>query len=305
MSVRIVPQSTTAKPYPWEDPGWVDSLGNHLERIDAALGALGVDKGAVTKDLTESLGRLVTRFPQDFAPYGEHRPPRPEARASLLAVIRNFLAGLKVVEEEATTVVRELPLCVFDAPDVPNARTVYAESQSAGGTAGWSIEVLGSSYGADVTLSVTQSSEFTASAGERKLIFAPVHLRVVRAALYKRGALQERFLKAELFEPEVREANGIRSLTDADWRVLVGRGRVLERFDLSGDTGDNPAKSGRKIDLAGTFETTLGFSAFNLKTKVTAKCTAEQTAEATFELPPGRRYELRAPQSVTGFVFGA
>jgi hypothetical protein len=60
----------------------------------------------------------------------------------------------------------------------------------------------------------------------------------------------------------------------------------------------------RNYQLSGTFETSLGLSAFNLKSKVIAKCAAKQTTEFTFELPPGRLYELREPLSVAGFYFG-
>jgi hypothetical protein len=304
MAIRIVPERISFKQYPWEEPSWVDSVVDHLGQIDVALNALGIDRAAVTRDLFGRLGSLAAEFPEDFAPLRDHSALRPQARARWVQIIKEFITGLKVIEEKDMILTRELPLCVFDAPNVPNAKTTYSESESTDATAGWSIEVLGTGFGSDVTLSVTQSSEFTASSGERKLIFAPLHIRVVRAALYKRGKLHERFLKAELFEPEVRDAHGIRSLNTADWRTMVGPGTVLERFDLSGDTGHNTAKYVRKYELSGTFETSLGFTAFDLESKVTAKCSAKQTAEVTFELPPRHLYELRAPLAVAGFYFG-
>jgi len=304
MDIRIIPGIVRSKQYPWQVAGWVESAADHLNHINVAFDALGIDRVRILKDLHEDLGSLAVQFPEDFAPYGEHRAPRPQARYHATEAIKQFFTGVKVVEEDETIITRKLPLCVFDSPSVPKAKTTYAEGTSTDVTAGWSIEVLGTGFGSDVTLSVAQASEFMSSAGERKLIFAPLHIKVVRAALYKRGKLQERFLRAELFEPEARDANGVGSVTDADWQRLVGKGRVRERFDLSGDTSQSIVKYRRNYQLSGTFETSLGLSAFNLKSKVIAKCAAKQTTEFTFELPPGRLYELREPLSVAGFYFG-
>lgn len=134
-------------------------------------------------------------------------------------------------------------------------------------------------------------------------MFAPLRIQLVKAALYKRGELQERFPKSELAESEARDANGIRSVSTAEWRTLVGKGRAVERFDLSHDASDDIAKYSRSYELSGTSEAKLGFKAFDLESSVTAKCTAKQTAKMTFELPAGRLYGLRAPTSISGFYF--
>jgi hypothetical protein len=303
-NIRIATEKIIPHTLPWEAPGWTASL-DRVDEIDRALRSLGGDPTRVTRALSDRIGRVVTEFPEDFAPFGEHLPPRPEASLRMGAAIQEFLLGLKFVEEgEATIVSRDVPLCVFDAPNVPHAKTTYASSMAKEETAGWSIEVAGTGLGSDVTLAVTQANEFTASAGERKLVFAPLHIRVVPVAFYKWDELQDRFLRAEAVTPDVREANGIRIVGDDDWRSLTRGAKVVERFDLSGDAGENTAKYSQQRELSGTFETSIGFEVAGFKSKISGKCSAKQAVEVTFELAPGRRYELKTPRSVSGFFFG-
>jgi hypothetical protein len=301
--VRIAPIEVRRKQYPWEVASWVDAAASEPNRIDVALGELGIDRSGATSDLQDRLGQLVRRYPEDLAPFGHHKPARPEVRASVIQEIKWWIAGLKVEEEEESIVSREVQLFAFNCPNVKKAKTSYAETSSKGATAGWTIEVFGSGFGSDATVSVTHSSEFTASPGERKLVFAPLRVRLVRAALYKRGKLQERFLKSELAESETREANGIRSVDKSEWKSIVGEGPVEDRFDLARDKGANVAKYSRSYELTGTIETKLGLKAFNLESSVTVKATASRKAEMTFELPPGRTYELRRALPISGFHF--
>jgi hypothetical protein len=303
MTLKIEPQRSAHKTYPWKNEEWIEGAVKNPSRIKEALSDLGVDAKAVTKDLDTLLGDLVRRFPEDFAPFGRHDPPRPQARDAWKQTIWHWIIGLRVVEEDSRVETREVPLCVFDSPLHTNAKTTYAESRTGGGTVGWSIEVLGSGFGSDSTVTVTQSSQFVSTEGDRKLVFAPLQIRLVKAALYRRGDLQSRFLRAELAESTVRDANGIRSVGESEWRHLVDGGRVVERFDLSGDKSNDVATYKRSYSLASKFEAKLGFKAFDLESSVTTKCSAEQTVEMALVLPAGDIYELKTPPKIAGFHF--
>jgi len=192
---------------------------------------------------------------------------------------------------------------VFNSPDLPGAKTTYGETVTQEGDLGWKIEVLGTGFGTDVTVGVKNASKFVSSSGDWKLVFAPLKIRVVKASLYKRGAFQRSFLKAELAETDVREANGLRSLIAAERQEFTSGARVLDNFDLSGDTSSDKAKYSRTYTMKGNFESNLGLKIFGLEASVVAKCTAKHTADVMFELPPGRKYELRGPSSISGFFF--
>lgn len=58
MAIRIVPEKIISKQYPWVEPGWVDSVVDHVGSIDVALDALGIDREAVTRDLSLRLSSL-------------------------------------------------------------------------------------------------------------------------------------------------------------------------------------------------------------------------------------------------------
>ncbi len=301
--IRISPEAVHPHPYPWQSPVWSSSAADNSRHLEALIGEVAFNRRPALRNLHRHLGSLKPQVEKASVFYGKRRAVGLQARLHAFDVIRDLFTGVKSVEEDEKTIIQELPLCVFNAPAFPGAKTTYAVEKSTDVTAGWSIEVLGSGYGSDVTVSVSQSSKFTASAGTRKLVFAPLHIRVVRVALYKWGQFQRRFLRAELSEPKVRDANGIATVTEAQWKRLVGAGRPLEEFDLSSDASTDIATYSFGMALSGTFETSIGLSAFGLKTKVTAKCSAKQKAEATFELPPGHRYRLRSPRGVAGFYF--
>jgi hypothetical protein len=306
MDIHIARVETRSKSYPWEQEKWInEAVSSPHRHVHAVLDELGVDDHSrLTADLTEDVGRVVQAFPEDFAPLGEHLPPSAKGKSSMADTIRRWWSRIKVVEEDHTVITREVPLCVFNCPAVRKAKTSFAESETTEGTAGWSIDVVGSGYGSDVTLLVSQANTFNASAGERKLVFAPLQFRLTRIAVYKGKAFQGRSLRSEVFEPgNGRDANALREVAEAEWGEFVGEGPVIERFDLSRNRGKDLTTYERGRDLTGTFEAKVGFDAFNLKTVIQAKCTAKQSIAMKFELPAGRSYELRAPTTISGFYF--
>jgi hypothetical protein len=272
--------------------------------IDAMIKDLGLRNTGLTNDLHEAMQEVLHRYPEDFAPFGEHRPPRREALWSMARAIKHWLGGITVAEEESDIITQQVPLCVITSPDLPGAKATYGETMTQEDRLGWKIEISGTGFGADVTVVVKQTSEFISSSGDRKLIFAPLKMRVAKVSLYKLGYFQESFLKAELAETEVREANGIRDVSTIEWQELTREARVIDRFDLLGDTSGDVAKYKRSYTMKGSFESKLGLKLFNLEASIVAKCDAEHTAEVVFELPAGRKYELWEPSSIFGFFFG-
>jgi hypothetical protein len=236
-------------------------------------------------------------------PTRAHRLSSGKALTSVAQAVKNWLKGIEVVEEDATIITRQVPLCLFNSPDVSGAKTTYGEIVTQEGNLGWKIEVLGTGFGADVTVVVKNKSEFVSSSGDRKLVFAPLKMRVVKVSLYKRGVFQKSFLKAELDETEVRDANGLRTMSPEEWQELTSGAEVLDHFDLSDDKSKDNAKYTRTYTMKGSFESKLGFKISDLEASVVAKCIAEHTVDATFELPPGKVYELLVSSSISGFFF--
>ena len=302
-NLQIMPGTRREHAYPWEDDAWIRGVAEDLRRADATFDGCRVDGHTVTRDLFDEVGHVVASFPDDFAPLGEHRPPRAQALTAMFDAVRQWMHGIKAVEEEDIVLPTEVPLCAFNCPDVKDAKTSFAESKSTSGTAGWNIEVLGSGFGSDMTLSVSQTNTFVAAAGERKVVFAPLQMRIVKVALYKRSQFVDRFLKCEVAESTVRQANGIRSVDRAEWPGLIGNGYPLEHFDLSRNTGTGVTTYERAHELSGSFEAKLGLAAFNLKSAVTAKCSAKESVTLKFELPAGHVYKLEAPTAISGFYF--
>ncbi len=303
MEIKIIPGNRVEKKIPWETESWINSAVNNPSLIDSMIRDLGLGDTRITQDLNDTMFAVAKRFPENFAPLGEHRPAGKKARAGMAQAISKWFKGIKIIEEDSTLIQEQVPLCLFNSPDSPGAKTVYGETVAKEGSLGLNIEVLGTGFGANATVSVQIESEFVSSSGEQKLVFAPLQMRVVKTALYKRGILQESFLKAELAETEIHEANGLRSVKAAEWKKFTAGARILDRFDLSGDKGADNAKYARSYAMQGTFEHKLGLDIFNLKASVVAKCTAKYTSNVTFELPPGRTYELKAPSSLSGFFF--
>lgn len=303
MEIRITPIEQVAKDYPWKTESWIASAVRNPNQVDAMFSDLGLGSTRITRDLDDAIGGVVRRYPDDFAPFGKHRPASGVAMASMAQAIMNWLEGIEVVEEDTILITKQIPLCLFNSPDVPGAKTTYGETVTQEGDLGWKIEVLGTGFGADVTVAVKNTSEFVSSSGDQKLVFAPLNMRVVKASLYKHGVFQKSFLKAELAETEVRDANGLRSVSVAEWQEFTSGARVLDHFDLSGDTSSNNTKYSRSYKMTGSFESKLGLKISDLEASVVAKCIAEYSADVTFELPPGRMYELWVSTSISGFFF--
>jgi hypothetical protein len=302
-TVRITPGTTRVHAYPWEDAAWIESVAHDLNRAPSTFDVVRVDPHEVTRDLVAEVGHVVTAYPEDFAPFGEHRAPSRRGLAAMYDAVGRWMRGIKTVTEDKTMMHIAVPLCAFNCPDVADAKTSFAESNTTEKTAGWSIEVLGSGFGSDVTLSVSQTNLFAAGPGERKLVFAPLQVRVECVAVYKRDQYLDRFLRCEVVESSVREANGVRLVDHSEWRNLIGGGRPVERFDLSGDKSGSVTTYERSHELSGSFEAKLGLEAYHLKSSVTAKCKAKESVALKFELPGGRLYVWQSPTALSGFYF--
>jgi len=74
----------------------------------------------------------------------------------------------------------------------------------------------------------------------------------------RRGEIQGHFLRTELAEPNVRNANGIRFVDDTEWDEWTAGGELTERFDLSGDKSNAVATYKRSYTLTGTSEVIPG-----------------------------------------------
>lgn len=306
-NIRVTVSARRPAQYPWQNEAWLQTASRNLQHLSTVFDNIPVNRPQIMADLNEEISRVVTAYPQDFAPFeiegGGHRPASGKALNSMRSAISNWFKGIKVVEEEETTITREFPLCVFNCPNVPMARTTFSESDNTEVEAGWTIDVLGTGFGSNVTLAVSQTNTFRAAAGECKLVFAPVPIRVVKVALYKRDVFQKRFLKAEVANANAINTNGLRSLNKAEWQSFVEDGRFADSFDLSKNTGTELSDFDRSYKLSGSFDIKVGFDAFTIKSSISAKCTAEQEVSMTLELPPGRLYELWSPATISGFYF--
>lgn len=285
MGIIISPQDETKKLYPWEqsEEDWVSTAKKDffvtLKKVFAEFGI---------QDISQEL---------QFLGIGIGGP-------ELVNEIWHWLQGFRVIEEEQQQFeTAEVPLYLFDSPAIEKAKTTVTKTECKGATADWLIKVFGNGFGSDFTVSIKQSSQFTSSNGHRKLVFAPLRVRIIRAALYRGKELKKYFLRTELAESEERDADGVRSLDEVEWANLSADGQPVERFDLSGDKSNDIATYKRSYSLSGNFITSLGFKAFDLESTVSAKVSTEQSVEVILALPAGNFYQLRSPSMVSGFFF--
>ncbi len=96
MDVIITPQARVEKEYPWKTESWIASAVRSPNQIDAVISDLGLGGTGITEDLHDAMGRVVRMYPDDFAPFGEHRPPSREGLASMAQAIRDWLNGIEV-----------------------------------------------------------------------------------------------------------------------------------------------------------------------------------------------------------------
>ena len=305
MNICIIPGERRYKSYPWEQEAWIREAVSNPHHMEAILDVFpDGDHPQMRANFAREMGQVAVAYPTGFASFGDYGLALDPLKFPILGRIRSWFDGQTETEEEERVMKLDVPLCAFNCPDMPGARTIYAESSSTAGTAGWSIDVLGTGFGSQMTLSVSQTNTFTALAGELMLVFAPLKLRVAKVALYKHGVFQNRFLRSEVVDHDKRNADGLRTVKPVEWQALVrGGDTVVERFDLSGYSGNGVTIYDRTYELSGTFEAKTGLEAFGLKSTITSKCTARQSAAVKFELPGGRLYELRKPGAVSGFYF--
>lgn len=299
MSIRISVQDETKKPYPWELDGmdWVKTVRtNPFANIDATVTELGLKKDTFYVDDTDMrIGRKDPIF----------LPTRPTG-ASINGILHGFWRWLQrcsVIEEGEQFETWEFPFYIFDSPAIKQSKTTITTTKNVGAMADWSISVFGNGFGSDFTVSINQSSQFTSSSGQHKLVFAPLRVRIIRVALYRDGVLENHFLRTELAESDLRDADGIRSLDEEEWSEFITDNQLKERFDLSGDKSNDIAIYKRKYSLSGNFNASLGFKALDLESTVAAKVSTEKSVEVSLSLPPGNTYQLMMPSKISGFFF--
>lgn len=317
MGIQISVQKERKKAYPWErltDLGnerfWkkLTDVGNErfdrdefevkclekIQQVQPLRDILGSDSQHVI-----SLERAIKTFYNDASSnvFGAAKISK------FILRIADLLQGYEVIYEKELFETREIPLYIFNSPSVDKAKAMVTTKESVGAKADWSIKVMGSGFGSDFTVSITQSSQFTSSSGQCKLIFAPLKVRIVRAALYKHGILEKHFLRTELAESDERDADGIKTLDEKEWAEFTADNQLQERFDLLGDRSNDIATYNRKYSLSGNFNASLGFKALNLESTVSAKVSTEQSVEVSLSLPPGNTYQLMSPSKVSGFFF--
>jgi hypothetical protein len=326
MALRITPTVRVEKDYPWIDSSRIVSAVQDPSRFQGLLADLTRVDSTTANDLSQTADQFLggefgnldlyerstgTAYAGDSGDsrYERHSGTHPgridigDVRVGLATSLWDRLRGLRAVEDEPIIIRKQVPLFIFNSPKLPDAKTTYGEDICEEGGLGWKIEILGTGYGADVTVAVTNTNEFVSTSGARKLAFAPLNVQVTRVSLYRQGEFQRCFLRVELAETETREANGLRSVGAEEWRKLTSNARVVDRFDLSGDTSGSSAKYVCAYSMKGSFEWKLGLKISELEASVTAKCQAAKTAEATFDLPAGKMYTLWTPSSISGFFF--
>jgi hypothetical protein len=306
MKVTITPMDRVEKDY------GIVYVRSHPELIPYVIGTLcpqlpSAQLLVLTTGLSKAFGKgfsldLDSRE-QDIAVTNELLKKGKAVFNSLWDYLKHL--DIKVVEHDSKLITKEVPLCVFNSPDSLGAKTTYVETVTREGGLAWKIEVFGTGHGADVTVAVKSAAEFVSTAGDPKLVFAPLKIRVVKASSYVGDQLEEDFIKVELAETVVRDANGLRSVSVAEWREFTAGAQLIESFDLSGDKSSDNAKYSRSYTMKGSFESKIGLKIYGLETSVAVKCTTDHNISVNFELPPRVKHELWKPSSISGFFFRA
>jgi hypothetical protein len=295
----------------WAVP-WEEDAVRERDRFAAGLRELGLQEDLVQRDLAswdEEVAGALTG-PSYLDTPGVHgnwgadpdlyeqllMEEHERKRSRALDGLRRILGVREVRVLESTTRAQRLPLFVLSSPPVAGSSVSYTNSLSRARSAAWSVEVLGTGTGMDVTLSLAGRGTFVARNGDRKLVFLPATIHVSRVGVYERGRQVGEGLRTQV--RRTKEQIGVERLRSAAELQYDGQAPFV--YPLAGDPSGDIATIEFEGSLVETFEFELGVEAFNLGAKLHAKVTQEHSSLIKLELPSGIDYEFRALQRPTG-----
>ena len=216
-------------------------------------------------------------------------------RMGMISKIKELLGRRKIVVEEVSRDVVNVPLFLFSAPKKSGAKVTYREAFTAEDEVTFRVKVFPIGTGDTRFVSVRNSKSFVASNGQCKVIFAPVPMKVERVSVLDGGNIVGSGHRAEVIPPATDETHrfarrGCKNL-DQDNCFAQPSGSAKDEFTLnlandhSNDIHEHVTewKSSLAQDLKVGLEGMAGLS-----TNVLIKYIRE--IEIKCELPSGRDY---------------
>jgi hypothetical protein len=221
------------------------------------------------------------------------------ARTRAFDRIRDWFADRKVVVEERQPIEVKLPLFVLAAPGVKGATVAFEQTKTRASGVNWSISLAGSGLSGEVTVELSMSAGFEASARETKLVFLPVTVVVEKLRVAPGSPATFRV-----------DLEGLRDQQPAPGLLLLARGArpaqgsFAQKFSLAGDTTGAPATYKYTYNKTKTLGMNIGIKAYGADLSLGYKPTMSTSVALTFTLPGGHDYELYRLAEGDGLLWG-
>jgi hypothetical protein len=290
---------------------WVDTALQFRDAFASGLRPLGLPEAEFERTVSlrddtaaqlQAIDLDIERYQQPGVRFADDPVP-PELYARQRSVLRrlsDYFNDREIqVLETAETEVR-VPLFILAGAEVEGCTAAFDQEEMRARPLTWSMTVFGTGLGGSRELRTSAVATFTAAAGETKVVFQPLKLRLERVAVLQNGRRIGGGIRANSAEATTDASPGLLLLSS---KTRPPGGPLLRRFPLAGDT--TGALATYKWMYARTSKKTLSIGADAFRTSLSLTVGTELTTEVALEygLRGGHDYALHGIAEGDGLLW--
>jgi hypothetical protein len=300
------PQQPSLEVHPSLRSDWTEMAMASPEEVRRGLAELGVPPDRLEPAVADYAAELkALQATPLFNPrahyYARGHPEAYEAmvwerrrsdRERLSKRLRDVLSRQQLRVREETRIRIELPLFLLAAPPVPDSLASFETTATTTYGRGWQVIVRGTGTGRTVQTEISDVGRFSASGGERKLVFLPATLVATAVDVLERGKKVGEGCRTEVVftEGRVRHNQAVRVLTSDAEPPGPFTETGIESFELE-RAGSGVTEYSRGVTDSQSGRVQLGVTAFGVGVSVEASITRDREYALSFALPSGWHYE--------------
>lgn len=280
--------------------------------FESGLRSIGLAEGEVARAVTlrnetdtqlRAINAEIMRFrePDVYYAFDPVPPQLYIQRNSVWQRLADWFGGKEVRVLEATNTEARVPLFILSCADADGCTAAFNRAQMKGDTLTWSMIVFGSGIGGSRELSASASAQFTAAAGQTKVIFVPLTVSLQRVVVLEAGRQIGAGVQVDASSIRASSVPGLLLLPAG---TSPPAGPPIQRFPLAGDTTGALAAYEWTYERKSEMHAELGLEAFNSKFSLNVGTELTTQVALKYELRGGYDYLMFRAAEGDGLLWG-